>query len=131
MEILRADKILVGHDTFDSREDKLIADARLKFLQMALQVRLGCYENERVVLLDNTIQIAVEINLVGIEMYTGKIGWVVTQALEVVDTVVAPHIPTDMVGMTHHNLGNCRSPATTADNRYLTTVVHGSLNIGQ
>ena len=38
MEVFRADEVLVGNDTLDSRQDELITDARLEFLQMTLQV---------------------------------------------------------------------------------------------
>ena len=38
MEILRADQVLIRHDTLDGREDKLVADARLEFLQMTFQI---------------------------------------------------------------------------------------------
>jgi hypothetical protein len=62
--------------------------------------------------------------LVYIEVYTGQIGGVMPHATEVFDTVIAAHIPPDVVGVTHHNLGYRRCPRPATNNRYLTTVVH-------
>ena len=74
MEVLRTDQILVRYDTLNSREDELVADAWLEFLQVALQIGWGCDEHQRVILLYDTVQVAVEIDFVDIEMDTGKIG---------------------------------------------------------
>ena len=38
MKVFRADKVLIRHDTLDGRDDKLVADACLELLQVALQI---------------------------------------------------------------------------------------------
>ena len=91
---------------------------------MALEVGRGGDEYQRVVLLGHAVQVAVEVYLVDIEMYAGEIGGVVAQTAEVFDTIIAPHVPADVVRVAHNNLGDRCCPATAADNRYLTTVVH-------
>ena len=48
-----------------------------------------------------------------------------SQALEVVYTVVAAHIPSYVMRVSHHNFGNGSSPATTSHNCYFTAVEHG------
>ena len=73
---------------------------------------------------NNLIQIAGEENLIDIESYTGQIGRVVLQPFEVFNTVVATHIPSDVVRVSHHNLGDGCCPASASDNCYLSTVVH-------
>ena len=45
MEIFRAHKILVGHDALDGSDDKLVANPRLEFLEMVLQVGRGSHEH--------------------------------------------------------------------------------------
>ena len=79
-------------------------------------------------MLGYAVQVAVEVDLVGVEVDAGKVGGVMAQTAELLNTVIAAHIPADMVGVSHHNLGNRRSPATAADNRYLTTVEHVSID---
>ena len=91
---------------------------------MALEIRRRRDEDERVVLLDNTVQVTVKVDLVCIEVYAGEIGRVVAKATKILDTVIATHIPADMVSVSHHDLGYCRCPATATDNCYPTTVVH-------
>ena len=43
-------------------------------------------------------------------MHTGQVARVVSQAPEILYTVVTPHIPSDVVSLSHHNLGNGRCP---------------------
>ena len=63
-------------------------------------------------------------NLIGIEMNARQIGWVMSQTLEILDTVITAHIPSNVMGMSHHDLGNGCCPAAATDDRYLTTVKH-------
>ena len=46
-----------------------------------------------------------------------------SQTTEILDSVVATHIPADVMRMSHHNLGYSCCPATATDDCYLTTVV--------
>ena len=129
MKILATYEIFIRYDTLNSGKYEFVANTRLQLLKMTLEVRRRGDKHQRVVLLRNTIQIAIEVNLIDIEVYTGEVGGVMPHATEILDTVVATHIPTYMVCMTYHNLGNSCCPAATSDNCYLTTIVHGSLNI--
>lgn len=47
-----------------------------------------------------------------------------TEALEILDTIIAAHIPTDVMRMIHHDLGNGRGPRPASYNCYLTDVEH-------
>ena len=129
MKILATNEVFIRYDTLNRCEYKLIANARLKFLEVTLEVRRWGYKHQCVVLLGNTVQVAIEVDLIDIEVDTGEVGGVVTHATEVLDTVVATHIPANVVGVTHHNFGYSCGPAASTNNRYLTTIVHGSLNI--
>ena len=91
---------------------------------MALEVRRGGDEHQRVVLLRNTIQIAIEVDLIDIEVYTGEVGGVMAHATEILDTVVAAHIPSDVMGVPHHDLGYSGSPASAANDGYVSAFVH-------
>ena len=124
MEVFGADKVFVGHDTLDGRDDVFVAQADLQFLEVALEVWRRCDEHQRVVLFGNLVEVAGEEYLVGIESYALQVGGVVAQALEVLNAVVATHIPPDVVSLAHHYLGYGRCPRAATDNRYSTTVVH-------
>ena len=124
MEILATDEILVGYDTLDSGDDVLVAEARLQFLQVTLQVRRRRDEHQRVVLLHNAVDIVFKLYLADVEVDTGKIGGIMTHTTEILDTVVAAHVPANVVGVTHHDLGYGRCPRAATNYRYSTTVVH-------
>ena len=91
---------------------------------MTLEIRRRRDEDECIVLLGDAVDVAVETDLVDVEVHAGKIGGVMAHATEILDTVIATHIPADMVGVTHHNLGYGCCPAAATDNCYLTYVVH-------
>ena len=44
-----------------------------------------------------------------------QVGGIMAKALEVLNAVIAAHIPSDVVGMSHHNLGDSRCPTAAAD----------------
>ena len=60
-------------------------------------------------------------------MHTCQIGWVVAHAPELLNAVIAAHIPTYMVGMSHHNLGYGGGPTASTDNGNLAYVEHNIL----
>ena len=70
------------------------------------------------------IDVATEEYFVDVKMYAGKICWVMPHTTEIFYSVVAAHIPSDMMGMIYNNLGDSRCPATTTDYRYFSTIVH-------
>lgn len=86
---------------------------------MILQIRRRGDEHECIVILHYLVDVGREENLIYIESCRHQIGRVVPHALEVLDAVIATHIPAYVMSMTHHNLGYCRSPATAANYRYL------------
>ena len=53
-----------------------------------------------------------------------QVGRVVSKPLEVFYAVITAHIPTDVVRVLHHYLGNGGSPATTTDNCYFSATEH-------
>ena len=91
---------------------------------MILEVWRWGYEYESVLVLHYLIDIGREENLVNVESCRHQIGGVMPHALEVFDAVIATHIPAYVMSMPHHNLGNGCSPATAANNRYFTAVIH-------
>jgi len=124
MEIFRADEVLVGHDTLDCGDDVLVAQADLQFLQVSLQVGRGGDEHQCVVLLGNLVEVAGEEYLVNVETYAHKVGGVVAQTTEIVDAVVASHIPSNVVSLSHHDLGYRCCPRPATDNRYASAIIH-------
>ena len=121
VEILRADKVLVGHDAFDGGDDELVLDACLEFFQVILQIGGRGYEHQRVILLGNMVDVVLEVYLRGIEVYAGQIAGVVPHTAEILYLVVAAHIPANVVRVLHHNLGNGRRPRASADYGNATT----------
>ena len=91
---------------------------------MILQIRRWGDEHESIVILHCLVDVGREENLIYIESCRHQIGRVVPHALEVLDAVIATHIPAYVMSMTHHNLGYCRSPATAANYRYFTASIH-------
>ena len=122
MEVFGYDKVLVRHDTLDGGDDELVANAGLQPFQMSLQVGRGSNEDKGVVLLCYLIDVAAEEDIVDVEVNTGEIGGIMAEALEFLDTVIAAHIPTNVVDVVYHNLGNRCCPAAAANNRYLTAL---------
>jgi hypothetical protein len=70
------------------------------------------------------VKVGGEEDFIRIESDTHQVCRIVPKAFEVLNTVVTAHIPSDMVGVPHYNLGYCRSPATAANDGYLTALVH-------
>ena len=124
MEEFRAYQILVGHDTLDGRHDVFVANARLELFQVTLQIGRRSDEHQRVVLLHYLVKVAREGYLVDVEVDTHQVGRVVAKSLEVFYTIVATHIPTYVVSLSHYNLGYSRSPRASTNNRYSSAVVH-------
>ena len=67
MEIFRADKVLIRHDTLDGCDDELVADPCLEFLEMVLQVRRWGNEYECIVVLHYLVDVGREEYLIHIE----------------------------------------------------------------
>ena len=67
MEIFRADKVLIRHDTLDGCDDELVADTCLEFLEMILQVRRWGNEYECIVVLHYLVDVGREEYLIHIE----------------------------------------------------------------
>lgn len=91
---------------------------------MTLKIGRRGDEYQRIILLGNTVQVTVEVYLIGIEMNARQISGVMSQTPKVLDTVITAHIPSDMMGMSHHNLGYGCCPAAATDDCYLSTVKH-------
>ena len=82
-------------------------------------------------MLYDAVDVTFKMYLVDVEMYTGKICRIVTKTAEILDAVFTTHIPTNVMGMIHHNLGYGCCPTTATADCYLTTGVHNlSLLLG-
>ena len=127
MEKLRADEVLVGDDAFDGSDDELVLDACLEFLQVILYVWRWRDKDERVVFGHDLVYVAREPYLVGFEMHAGEVSRVVAKSDKLLYAVVASHIPSYVVSVSHHNLGNGRSPASASDDSYLPAIKHDAL----
>ena len=110
-------------------DDELIAESGLELFEMILQIRRWGDEHECIVILHYLVDVGREEDFFHIESCRHQIGRVVPHALEVLDAVVATHIPAYVMSMPHHNLGNGCSPATAANNRYFTAVIHLLYNV--
>ena len=130
VEIFRACKILIWHYTLDSGKYKFVPNACLELAQVIFQIWRGCYEHQGVVSLDNLVEVGGEEYLVDIEVCSNKIRRVMAQSLEILYAVIAPHIPSYVVCMFHHNLCNGGSPASSTDDGYFPTVEHDCVRYG-
>ena len=61
-------------------------------------------------------------------MYRGEVSRIVTHTLEVGNTVVPAHVPTQLVGTVKDYLSDSRCPATTTYYCYFTTIKHLCFN---
>ena len=120
-EELGAHQVLVGNDALDSGDDELVVQLHLEFLQMVLEVRRGRDEDERTARAHHLVDVAGESDAVRIKMNARQIARVVSQALELVNAVLASHVPGDMVHLFEHNFGYRRGPTSTAHNGYRST----------
>ena len=75
------------------------------------------------------VEVTGEIDLIGIEAHTHQVGRIVPQAFKLLDAIIAAHVPTYVMGVPHHYLGNGCSPATAAYDCYLATIVHSICNL--
>ena len=120
-EKLGAHQIFVGNDTLDGGDDELVVQFHLEFLQMVLEVRRGRDEDERTARAHHLVNVAGESDAVRIKMNARQIAGVVSQTLELVNAVLASHVPGDMVHLFEHNFGYRRGPTSAAHNGYGST----------
>ena len=120
MEILRTYEILIRHDTFDCRNDEFITDTRLEFLQMVFEIWRRRHEYQCVISLNNLIDVTRKEYFIHIEMNAHQISRIMSQATEIVYTIVTTHIPPDMMSVAHQDFGYSSRPTATADNCYFT-----------
>ena len=66
------------------------------------------------------VDVVLELYLRRVEVYAGQIAGVVPHTAEVLYLVVTAHIPTNVVRVLHHNLGNGCRPRAAANNGYTT-----------
>ena len=99
-------------------------NACFEFPEVVFQVRRRRDEYQCVIGLHYLVDVTAEKQLVDVEVHTHQICRIVTQSAEIVDPVVSAHIPADVMRVTHHYLGNGRSPTSTADDCYLTAIKH-------
>ena len=57
MEILRTGEIVVGYESLYSRDNELVAQPCLEFLEVVFQIRRRHHEHKRVVSLDNAVYV--------------------------------------------------------------------------
>ena len=124
MEILRAHKVLVGHYALDGSHHKLVLEPDAQLLEVVFEVRRWRDEHERVVAVGYLVDVTREEYLVNVKAHAHEIGRVVAQTAEIVDAVVAPHIPADVMSVPHHYLGDGRSPTAATDDCYFSAVKH-------
>ena len=91
----------------------------MKPLEVSFQVWRRCYEDECLASLDSLVDIALEGDAVHVEVYAGKVGGIVSEALEILDAVVSAKVPPNVVILLEQHLGNRRCPATAAQYCYI------------
>ena len=96
-EVIRNQHILIRYDTLDRRDDKLIFQRGLHLLQMLFQERGRRSEDQGIRVLDRLVDIGIEVYLVRVEFHGGEVTRVVSQLLELLDTIGPTHVPVDTI----------------------------------
>ena len=100
-------------------DESLVAKADMKPLEVSLQVRRGCDEDECLTSLDDLVDVALEGDAVHVEVYAGEVGGIVSEALEVLDAVVPAEVPPDVVVSFEKHLGDGRRPTAATQYCYI------------
>ncbi len=119
-EILRYNHVVIGYDAFDGGDDEFILNLGLQLLQMSLQIRGRCNEDERIGFFHDIIDVGVEVDALGIKFDARQVGRVMAKSFEVGDTVVSPHIPVYRLCLRQNHFCNGCSPTSSAHDGYLT-----------
>ena len=96
-EVIRNQHILIRYDTLDRRDDKLIFQRGLHLLQMLFQERGRRSEDQGIRVLDRLVDIGIEVYLVRVEFHGGEVTRIVSQLLELLDTIGPTHVPVDTI----------------------------------
>ena len=107
-------------DTLDGRHQKLVSQTHLQLLEVALEVGRRRDKDQRVAGLHRRVDVGGEGDAARVEMHAGEVGRIVTEALEVLDAIVAAQIPPDVVVLLQKNLGDRGGPRAASQHCYLT-----------
>lgn len=122
---------LVGirHYTLDSRHYVLARDIDRDFVDMVFEIRRGHDEQQRVGLVADIVYVAREVDAADIKVDVGEVCRVVAQAFEILDAVVAPHIPGYRLAALQQQFGECCRPTAAAHHGDMSrkTCIHDSL----
>ncbi len=119
-EIFRDNQVVIGYNTFDGSYDEFILNLSLQFLQVNLQIRGRCNEDERIRFFHDIIDVGVEVDTLGIKLDARQVGRVMAKPFEVGNTVVSPHIPVYRLRLGQYHFGNGSCPTSSAHDGYLT-----------
>ena len=92
-EIFRDNQVVIGYNTFDGSYDEFILNLSLQFLQVNLQIRGRCNEDERIRFFHDIIDVGVEVDTLGIKLDARQVGRVMTKPFKVGNTIIASHVP--------------------------------------
>ena len=120
LQILGDNHILVGYDALDSRHHEFAADVGGQLLEVSLHVGRGRHQYQGVGRFGNLVDVGAEMNARSVEGDIRQVHRVVAGLLEIGNTVVAPHVPQDAVGIVQRQFGQRRSPTAAPHDRYFT-----------
>ena len=119
-EIFRDNQVVIGYNTFDGSYDEFILNLSLQFLQVNLQIRGRCNEDERIRFFHDIIDVGVEVDTLGIKLDARQVGRVMTKPFEVGNTVIASHVPIYRLRLGQNHFCNGSCPTSSAHDGYLT-----------
>ena len=106
--------VLAGHYALHGRHDGLSRDVLGEVLEVALEVGRGHHEEQGVAAAAGFVDVAREVDAADVEIHVREVGRVVAQTFEVLDAVVAAHVPGDGLAVVEQELGEGRGPAASA-----------------
>ena len=129
-DIVGDEDVFVGDDALDGADDGLLADVGGEFGHVVLEVGRGGGQHQCVAAVADLVDVAGEVYAVDVEVDVGEVGGVVTQAQELLDAVVAPHVPVYRFVVDEQQFGQGRGPASAAQNGYVSRKIHGNEMMG-
>ena len=119
-EIFRYNHVVIGYDSFDSSDNKLILNLCFQLFQMSFQIRRGGDENQCIRFLHDIVDVRTESDTLRVEFHPCQIGGIMSKSLKIGDAVVSSHVPINRVFLSQTHLCDGCSPTSSAHYRYLT-----------
>lgn len=120
LEGLSDNHVVIGYDSFDSSDNKLILNLCFQLFQMSFQIRRGGDENQCIRFLHDIVDVRTESDTLRVEFHPCQIGGIMSKSLKISDAVISSHVPINRVFLSQTHLCDGCSPTSSAHYRYLT-----------